>query len=202
MVLTLSYIYELLFYRIRNRIMDTINNIFSKGKLLQESGVIPKIRYNREHLLKKETAERLNTYLNFGIFPTFTDTADPGDKQNPEQKIGTPGVRSIFNRAGAVILGSSNGGYAVDITNGDEANTHWWRIANNVPLMDSPKARQRIRKSSGCSIKELVDFKVIQCKIFNNQLIIEILNKKNFINYFAGVDVGVLDEVTIEVAGG
>lgn len=157
MVLTLSYVYELLFYRIRNRIMDTINNIFSKGKLLQESGVIPKIRYNREHLLKKETAERLNTYLNFGIFPTFTDTADPGDKQNPEQKIGTPGARSIFNRAGAVILGSENGGYAVDITNGDEANTHWWRIANNVPLMDSPKARQRIRKSSGCSIKELVD---------------------------------------------
>lgn len=137
--------------------MDTINNIFSKGKLLQESGVIPKIRYNREHLLKKETAERLNTYLNFGIFPTFTDTADSEDKENPEQKIGTPGVRSIFNRAGAVILGSADGGYAVDITKGDEANTHWWRIANNVPLMDSPKARQRIRKSSGCSIKELVD---------------------------------------------
>lgn len=137
--------------------MDTINNIFSKGKLLQESGVIPKIRYNREHLLKKETAERLNTYLNFGIFPTFTDTADSEDKKNPEQKIGTPGVRSIFNRAGAVILGSDDGGYAVDITKGDETNTHWWRIANNVPLMDSPKARQRIRKSSGCSIKELVD---------------------------------------------
>jgi hypothetical protein len=47
--------------------------------------------------------------------------------------------------------------YKVDISKGDKTNTNYWRISNNVPLMDSPEARQRIRRSSGCSIKELVN---------------------------------------------
>jgi hypothetical protein len=54
-----------------------------------------------------------------------------------------------------VLVGSADGKFNVDITDGNVTNP--WRIANNVPLMDSPVARQRIRKSSGCSIKELVD---------------------------------------------
>ena len=134
--------------------METINNIFSKGKLINESGNVQKVRYNREHLLNKDTAKRLNTYLNFGIFPTYADTFNPTDA---EQGVGTPGVRSLFNKSGAVILGSSDGKYDVDLTNGDVKNTHWWRIGNNVPLIDSPEARKRIRRSSGCSIKELVE---------------------------------------------
>jgi hypothetical protein len=75
-------------------------------------------------------------------------------------KAGTPGVRSIFNRAGAVLLGSSDGKYNVDITNGNSSSescgVHAWRIGNNVPLMDSSEARKRIRQTAGCSIKELV----------------------------------------------
>lgn len=134
--------------------MDTINNIFSKGKLIQQSNHIQKVRYNREQLLKNSTAERFNTYLNFGIFPTYADTFIPND---PDQKVGTPGVRSLFNKSGAVILGSTDGSYNVDLTKGDVTNTHSWRIGNNVPLIDSPEARQRIRRSSGCSIKELVE---------------------------------------------
>lgn len=138
--------------------------IFSKGIInIENRDVIQKVKYNREHILSKDTAYELNTYLNFGVFPTFADTAIPY-YENGKLKIdpsstagvGTPGVRSIFNRAGAVILGSSNGNYNVDITKGDSNNTHPWRIANNVPLMDSPEARRRIRKTSGCSIKELV----------------------------------------------
>ena len=138
--------------------------IFSKGIInIENRDVIQKVKYNREHILSKDTAHELNTYLNFGVFPTFADTAIPyyenGElKTDPKSTagVGTPGVRSIFNRAGAVILGSSNGNYNVDITKGDSTNTHSWRIANNVPLMDSPEARRRIRKTSGCSIKELV----------------------------------------------
>jgi hypothetical protein len=138
--------------------------IFSKGIInIENRDVIQKVKYNREHILSKDTAYELNTYLNFGVFPTFADTAIPyyenGElKIDPSSKagVGTPGVRSIFNRAGAVILGSSNGNYNVDITKGDSNNTHPWRIANNVPLMDSPEARRRIRKTSGCSIRELV----------------------------------------------
>lgn len=137
--------------------------IYSKGLIPNSSkGRVQKVKYNREQLLSKKTAEELNTYLNFGVFPTFSDTAlneydENGNLTKKAESVGTPGVRSIFNRAGAVLLGSSDGSYAIDVSQGDSNNTHDWRIGNNVPLMDSPKARQRIRQSSGCSVKELVE---------------------------------------------
>lgn len=142
-----------------------MGKIFSKGSIGNaDKNVVQKVRYNREQLLSKNTAKELNTYLNFGVFPTYADTYIPYYENGklteaPDTKagVGTPGVRSLFNRAGAVIVGSSNGSYDVDVSKGDAFNTNSWRIANNVPLMDSPEARQRIRKSSGCSIKELVE---------------------------------------------
>lgn len=145
--------------------MANSNKIFSKGIISNsDKNVIQKVKYNREQLLSKETAKELNTYLNFGVFPSFAETFIPYyengklvDAPNTKAGVGTPGVRSIFNRAGAVIVGSSDGRYNIDVSDGSPVNTNSWRIANNVPLMDSPAARQRIRKSSGCSIKELVE---------------------------------------------
>lgn len=144
--------------------MEETNRIYSK-RIINDSNknIVQKVRYNREQLLSQETAKELNTYLNFGVFPTFTDTYVPYYDDNgnliehPKAKsgIGTPGVRSIFNRAGTVLVGSSDGSFNVDIEKGETVNQ--WRISNNVPLMDSPIARQRIRKTSGCSIKELVN---------------------------------------------
>lgn len=156
---------------------ETINKIFSKGFITNTDNV-QKVRYNRDYLISKDVAKELNTYLNFGIFPTFADTMKPEYKKSGgkvtgddgkvltdeygksvdewievDNGTGTPGVRSIFNRAGAVLLGSKNGNYDVDVTK----NAHEWRIINNVPLMDSPETRRRIRKHSGCSVKELVD---------------------------------------------
>lgn len=138
------------------------HRIFSKDVIeIGTKGVVQKVKYNREELLSKETATNLNTYLNFGIFPTFTDTSiDEYEEKDgklvlKEKGVGTPGVRSIFNRAGTVILGSIDGRYDIDLTDGAQANS--WRISNNVPLIDSPKARQRIRKFSGCSVRELVE---------------------------------------------
>lgn len=146
------------------------HKIYSKNKITNGKNVVQRVKYNREQLLSKQTAEELNTYLNFGIFPTYADTKIPyydnngneidapsiGDG-NTKAGVGTPGVRSIFNKYGAIIIGSSNGSYKVDVSKGDSGNTHYWRISNNVPLMDSPAARQRIRKMSGCSVKELVE---------------------------------------------
>lgn len=145
--------------------MANSNKIFSKNIISNsDKNVIQKVRYNREQLLSKETAKELNTYLNFGVFPSFAETFIPYyengklvDAPNTKAGVGTPGVRSIFNRAGAVIVGSSDGRYNIDVSDGSPVNTNSWRIANNVPLMDSPLARQRIRKTSGCSIKELVE---------------------------------------------
>lgn len=145
--------------------MNNSRKIYSKA-IINDSNknIVQKVKYNREQLLSKETAKELNTYLNFGVFPTFADTYIPYYENgelvqapNAKSGIGTPGVRSIFNRAGAVIVGSNNGNYNIDISKGDPFNTNAWRVANNVPLMDSPLARQRIRKTSGCSIKELVE---------------------------------------------
>lgn len=144
--------------------MRDSHKIFSNRTISSSNkNIVQKVRYNREQLLSKETAKELNTYLNFGVFPTFTDTFIPyyDDKGNlinaPKSKagVGTPGVRSLFNRAGAIIIGSSDGKYNIDVSDGK--SVHGWRISNNVPLMDSPEARLRIRRSSGCSIKELVE---------------------------------------------
>ena len=142
--------------------MYTINNIFAKDKLITQSAAVQKVRYNREHLIKGKVAQELNTYLNFGIFPVYADTTPEeytkeGDKYVRTAKSlqnGTPGVRSIFNRAGAVILGSEKGEIK-STTSVLEA--HDWRLGNNVPLIDTPESRKRIRASAGCSIRELVD---------------------------------------------
>ena len=43
--------------------------IFSKGIInIENKDVIQKVKYNREHILSKDTAYELNTYLNFGVF--------------------------------------------------------------------------------------------------------------------------------------
>ena len=143
--------------------MSETRKIFSKATInANDKGVVQKVKYNRTHLLSSDVAQEFNTYLNFGVFPTYADTFIPYyedgklvDAPNAKAGVGTPGVRSLFNRAGAVMLGSSNGDYNVDVADGNKAN--FWRISNNVPLIDSPEARRRIRKTSGCSVKELVE---------------------------------------------
>lgn len=129
---------------------------------IKKYSIVSKKKYNREYLLSTNTAKELNTYLSFDPFPTFNDIHKVEFDENNNEVYsgngpGTPGVRSIFNKAGSVIIGSQSGDLNIDITNGDESNTSEWRISNNVPLMDSPAARMRIRKNSGCSIKELVN---------------------------------------------
>ena len=136
---------------------ESINKIFSKGTVLKDANNVQKIKYNREYLLKY-TAKELNTYLNMGVFPTFSDTYETiyksdntEDKEN--EKIGAPGVRSLFNRSGAVILGNKSGSTNEDIT----SNASDWRISTNTPLMDSPEIRKKIKNTSKCSIRDLVE---------------------------------------------
>lgn len=141
---------------------STASKMFTNASFNGINPMVQKVRYNRDYLISNATAEEFNTYLNFGVFPTFAETYDDVSKEEngkyvPDEdniKFGTPGVRSLFNRAGAIILGSSDGNFNVDIMKGD--GVHPWRIGNNVPLMDSPDTRKRIRQVSGCSVKELV----------------------------------------------
>ena len=136
------------------------DSIFQKQMLL--GGLSSKVRYNREYLLNNHVAEDLNTYLSFSPFKTFNDLYDPHYKPSTgttvvdkeyKQGPGTPGVRSIFNRYGAVALGSATGDLDVDV----RKEVSEWRIANNVPLMDSRTTRQAIRAHSGCTVRELVE---------------------------------------------
>lgn len=156
---------------------ETINKIFSKG-FISDTKNVQKIRYNRDYLLSQTVADELNTYRTFGVFPTFSEAYKPyyektGQKVKDghgkdvmdengntveewaeiDRGTGTPGTRSIFNRATAVLLGSSDGSYDVDLEN----DSSEWRIITNTPLMDSPETRKRIKKHSACSIKDLVE---------------------------------------------
>lgn len=139
------------------------NNIYQRNIRDQftKGSVVSRVRYNRDYLLNSQTAYDLNTYINFNPFPTFNDLYEPTYKASTGNKVqdleytkgpGTPGVRSIFNKYGAVVLGSADGNLNVDVRN----NVSEWRISNNVPLMDSRKTRKDIRAHSGCSVKELV----------------------------------------------
>lgn len=130
-----------------------INKLFT-GSTINRSNY-SKIKYNREYLLSNDTAKELNTYLNFGPFATFNDLFQ--EEYNSNNKInknskngpGALGVRSLFNKSGAVVLGSNDDKNYIN-------HASEWRISNNVPLIDSPDNRKRIRENSACSVKELV----------------------------------------------
>lgn len=138
------------------------NKLYSKQKITKNKNV-SKIRYNREYLISNSVENEFNTYLSFAPFRTFNDLFNDKFKKDPgtgeyvrdlenQQGSGTPGVRSLFNKSGSVVLGSSNGSLDVDVRTQPSA----WRISNNVPLMDAPETRRKIRKNTGCSVKELV----------------------------------------------
>ena len=131
----------------------TLNNVDKIG-----NAMVSKVRVNREYLISKEIAEEMNTYISFNPFPTFNDYFAPkyDDKGNEittkDMKVGTPGVRSIFNKAGAVIIGDTS----TTQQNIMMKEASHFRISNNVPLMDNRATRKAIRAESGCTVKELV----------------------------------------------
>lgn len=133
----------------------TLNNVNISG-----NSIVSKVRVNREYLISKHIAEEMNTYISFDPFPTFNDLFAPEYSKDGKQEItpdtkgsGTPGVRSIFNKAGAVIIG--------DLTTTNQnivtKKASEFRISNNVPLMDNRASRKAIKANSGCTVKELVE---------------------------------------------
>lgn len=117
------------------------------------------IRYNREYLISQTTAKELNTYISFDPFVVFNDLYkreyDTEGNEITKEGPNAPGVRSLFNKFGAVMIsGNVDKKYYKDDVIIDKAGD--WRIANNVPLIDNVETRKAIRKHSGCSVKELV----------------------------------------------
>lgn len=120
----------------------------------------------RVDLLSQDVAKELNTYRNFGIFHTYNDIhsikwdkdgkeiADDRDTGRP----GTPGVRSIFNKLSAVLTGA-NFKFSENMSESMKQlvlNASDTRIGWNVPLLDTPDNRKKIKERSGCSVRELV----------------------------------------------
>lgn len=141
--------------------MSTTNKLFEINKSLKEYSMVSKSRVNREYLISKQIASEMNTYMSFEPFATFNDLFAPkyDDKGNMigtedgKDSMGTPGVRSLFNRSGAVVLGEVISVNAGDVGKNVASD---WRISNNVPLMDNRDTRIAIKRNSGCSVKELV----------------------------------------------
>lgn len=133
------------------------NKLFIMSNHLQNSSMVSKSKVNREYLISNYVADELNTYRTFTPFATFNDLYAPeyddkGNEKNPDAKIGAMGVRSIFNKAGAVIIGDG-----IDKTESIiHARTSEWRISNNVPLMDNRLTRAAILQSNKCTVKDLV----------------------------------------------
>lgn len=131
-----------------------------------------RIKFNRDYLISQRVAEELNTYASFTPFSTFNDafSAKYGndgkevyeykDENGKTQSVtlGAPGVRSIFNKMGAVMIGGTSGEVA-QLEPGQcvTKQASQWRLSNNVPLMDNRTNRTIMKKSSGCSVKELVE---------------------------------------------
>lgn len=124
----------------------------------------------RVELISQDVANELNTYRNFGIFHTYNDVHtikwdDKGEIVPPEggnnadnRAPGTPGVRSIFNKLSAVLTGADSpmkGGMKENIGK-YVVNASSWRLSNNVPLLDTPENRKKLRANSGCTVRELV----------------------------------------------
>lgn len=141
------------------------NKIFETGMTLHNAtnygaSMVSKVRVNREYLISKEIAGELNTYVSFDPFPTLNDLFAPNyDKKGKDiteedksKGSGTLGVRSLFNKAGAVVIGSAN----TTTSNIIAKKASNYRISNNVPLMDNRETRAAINAESGCTIKDLV----------------------------------------------
>lgn len=149
--------------------MAVQNKLFNVSTIVS-TGLVARKRMNREYMLSKSTAEDLNTYKNFGIFPTWNDVGTPDwdsdTLENKEYSVGTPGVRSIFNKYSATLTGANEdlglepGASVADQKSAMEKlvlKPQEFRIHNNVPLLDTPDVRRQIRQKSGCSVKELVE---------------------------------------------
>lgn len=150
--------------KVKSDIKAKKDNTSYPKNFLDGTGVeaVSEVRLNREYLLSEQTAWELNTYSAFDPFATFNDlyeTASKGEETEGNTsvkkgaKVGTPGVRSIFNKSGAVIIGTSTGKVENVIT----GRASEWRISNNVPLMDNRITRATIRDASKCSVKDLVE---------------------------------------------
>ncbi len=129
-----------------------LNTQINKSDL--ESFGKSKARVNREYLLRKGVAQELNSYLSFSPFMAFADVISESEKAkmaadpNYDPAVGAKGVKSIFNKSGAVLLGAGSN---------DALKMSDWRAGNNVPLIDTPENRKKIRQNSGYTIRELVE---------------------------------------------
>ena len=124
----------------------------------------------RVELISQDVANELNTYRNFGIFHTYNDVhtikwdakgkiVPPKGGYNGDNRApGTPGVRSIFNKLSAVLTGADSAMMYGMGKNIDKyvVNASPWRLSNNVPLLDTPENRKKLRANSGCTVRELV----------------------------------------------
>ena len=157
--------------------MSGENRLFLKSDINNTAYQQSKMRYNRDYLISSRIAQEFNTYNYFGIFKSYNDVyargeidPDTGEEQTqfkrgkmePNPNIGpkAPGVRSLFNRSSSMLLG----GQAKEFDPNDPGNraqnvqrtASEWRIYNNVPLIDSPSNRQKMRAHSACTVRELV----------------------------------------------
>ena len=118
----------------------------SFNKIIVENTDRPLIKSNREYQFSKQQSYELNTYATWGEVKPTCDLNDNILFDADGNKIITGvdtankvGVKSLFNK------------YAVVFKSDDI------RMSNNVPLIDTPEMRRKIKANSDCSIRNLVN---------------------------------------------
>lgn len=107
--------------------MGDINN-----KHILRTAKGPIIRSNREYLFNAKQNLELNTYVSWDeVVPTY-------DMKSELSRDNRSSVKSIFNKYTTVFKSED------------------LRLGNNVPLIDTPEIRRKIKEKSNCSIKNLI----------------------------------------------
>lgn len=129
-------------------------------------------RAGRVELLSQDIANELNTYKNFGVFPSYNDTYVEVWRKSDYELVtevhkrntapGAPSVRSIFNKNSSVMTGN----FAEDSKDWQSNSLGWMvenlvidtksiRMGHNAPLIDNPETRKQ-QKLFGITVRELV----------------------------------------------
>jgi len=134
--------------------MKNIFGSFDNNPDVSEVSARSQVRTNHENLMSTAMANEFNTYRTCGAFnlavdvdPLTPDSFEKGEdgtlklKDSTQTTVDSSGVRSLFNKLHAVPI---------------EEQSFGWRLSQNMPLIDSPKNRQKQRTFNSCTVRDLV----------------------------------------------
>lgn len=110
-----------------------------------------RMKYSRASMLSKAELAEFNSYRDQSFttateIPSMSDLYIVDESQGHTYNAEVMGVGSLFNKYHAVGVGGNN----------DPINASDVRVSMNIPLMDTPSNRNKLKASGDCSVRALV----------------------------------------------